>query len=124
MPGVAFGESVSHVPKGINDLYQEARNCMANNACTSAVLACRKILMHIAVDKGAPEDKTFAFYVGFLVDGNILPMMYRTWVDAIRSKSNEANHQIVLMTRKDAEDLISFTSMLLKLLYEYPVRAT
>ena len=37
-----------------------------------------------------------------------------------RKKSNEANHEISLMDTKDAEDLITFTEMLLKFVYEFP----
>ena len=42
------------------------------------------------------------------------------WVDHIRKKGNEANHEITLMTDKDAKDLIVFLEMLLKFIYELP----
>jgi hypothetical protein len=123
VPGAAFGNSVDHLPGDLGPLYQEARNCMVVSAYTAAVLTCRKMLMHIAVEKGAPPDKTFQFYVGYLVDGKILPTSFQTWVDAIRQRGNEANHEITVMGQKDANDILSFTEMLLKVLYEYPYRA-
>jgi hypothetical protein len=43
-------------------------------------------------------------------------------VDHIRKKGNEANHEIALMTRVDAEELLSFSEMLLKFIYEFPSR--
>ena len=43
-------------------------------------------------------------------------------VDHIRKKGNEANHEIVLMEKEDAEDLLVFSEMLLKFIYEFPKR--
>src|SRR5437660_1743931 len=48
-PGVPFGEVVANVPDELAALYDEARKCTGIGAHTAAVLACRKILMHIAV---------------------------------------------------------------------------
>ena len=44
------------------------------------------------------------------------------WVDHIRKKGNEANHEIRLMSRRDAEELILLAEMLLKFVYEFPSR--
>jgi hypothetical protein len=57
---------VEKLPPEIEPLYNEACNCMTVGACTSAVLTCRKILMHIAVEKGAAEGQTFVAYVDHL----------------------------------------------------------
>ena len=46
----------------------------------------------------------------------------KNWLDHIRSKSNEANHEIVIMKRDEADDLISFTEMLLRLVFEFKHR--
>jgi len=43
-------------------------------------------------------------------------------VDHIREKGNEATHEILLMSREDAEDLIEFTEMLLRVVYEFPAK--
>jgi hypothetical protein len=115
--------SVDNLPDGLQPLYQEARNCMVVSACTAAVLTCRKMLMHIAVENGAPAGQTFQSYVTHLLENGIVPRHCETWVDAIRKRGNEANHEIRMAGRKDAEDLLSFTEMLLKILYEYPHRA-
>jgi hypothetical protein len=42
------------------------------------------------------------------------------WVDHIRQKGNEANHEVVIMSEKDAELLLTYCGMLLKMLYEFP----
>jgi len=120
-PGVTFGHSVNDIPeKDIENLYDEARKTTGAGAYTATVLCCRKLLMHIAVSKGAPAGKAFIDYVQFLADKNYIPPDAKGWVDHIRTKGNEANHEIVLMAKGDAEDLLSFIEMLLKVIYEFP----
>jgi hypothetical protein len=91
-------------------------------AFTAAVLACRKLLMHIAVDKGASEGKPFIEYVEYLSNKGYVPPNGKVWVDHIRGKGNEANHEIKIMTKEDALDLVTFIEMLLKFIYEFPSR--
>lgn len=122
VPGVAFGRDVGHLPEMVGKLYTEARNCMAVNAFTSSVLACRKLLMHIAVQQGAAEGLNFFQYVQYLAGSGFVPPNGRGWVDHIRLKSNEANHEILLMERKDAEDLLTFSEMLLTFVFDFPSR--
>lgn len=120
-PGVIFGDDVADIDNAqVKALYEEARKCTNNNAFTAAVLSCRKLLMHIAVAKGATAGKNFIEYVEFLADKNYIPPDAKDWVDHIRKKGNEANHEIMIMSREDAIDLISFSEMLLKLIYEFP----
>jgi len=121
-PGPAHGNSVKHVPEGINKLYNESRDCMKVGASTASVLLCRKLLMHIGVEKGAKEGLSFLEYVNFLSDKNYVPPDGKGWVDDIRKKGNEVNHKIVLTTVEDAKDLIDFLDMLLKIIYEFPQR--
>lgn len=121
-PGIAPGNDVDDVPAEIEALYGEARRCAAANAPTSAVLACRKLLMHIAVEQGAQQGQSFMKYVEYLADNGYVPPNGKGWVDHIRKKGNEANHEIVLMGDADATELISFAEMLLKFLYEFPAR--
>jgi hypothetical protein len=51
-----------------------------------------------------------------------VPPNGKEWVDHIREKGNEATHEIQMMTREDAEDLITFLEMLLKFMYEFPAK--
>jgi len=66
---------------------------MSSQAYTPAVLACRKILMNVAVSVGAKGSESFASYVEFLAKGGIPFRRRKHWVDHIRTKSNEANHE-------------------------------
>ncbi len=120
IPGVAFGNPVGNVPKEINTIYEEARKCTSAGAHTAAVMACRKLLMHIAVEEGAKPGESFISYVDYLADKGFVPPHGKHWVDHIREKGNEANHKIKLMSDKDAEELITFIEMLLRFIYEFP----
>lgn len=121
-PGVAQGEEVSHLPNDVKALYREARDCAAASCYTASVLICRKLLMNIAVSHGAQPGGTFVSYVEHLADSGFVPPNGRGWVDHIRTKGNEATHEISLMTNDDADDLISFVEMLLKFIFEFPNR--
>ena len=120
IPGPIYGNSVSDVPENVEILYNEARNCLSCNAYTASVLCSRKLLMNIAVSKGAEMGKTFFEYVNFLSDKNYIPPDGGDWVDHIRKKGNEATHEILIMKREDATELITFIEMLLKFIYEFP----
>lgn len=120
-PGKRFGNDVGGIDdQGVASLYAEARDCFSRNAFTAAVLSCRKLLMHIAVAKGDSAGKNFIEYVEYLSARGYVPPDAKTWVDCIRTKSNEANHEIVIMSEEEAKDLILFVEMLLKLVYEFP----
>ncbi|WP_431261130.1 DUF4145 domain-containing protein [Roseateles chitinivorans] len=122
IPGIPPGNDVNHLPSGLEKLYREARLCVSVNAFTASVLISRKMLMNIAVEQGAPEGKTFIFYVEYLSTSGFIPPNGRQWVDHIRKKGNEATHEIALMSSGDAEELISFVEMLLKFIYEFPAK--
>ncbi len=122
IPGVAPGVEVSNLPNDIQALYKESRNCVAAGSYTAAVLTCRKLLMNIAVSQKAKPGQSFISYVEHLANSGFVPPNGRGWVDHIRSKGNEANHEIALMNKEDAEELISFSEMLLKFIYEFPAR--
>lgn len=119
-PDVAPGNDVHHLPDELSELYKEARNCVAASAYTGAVLLCRKLLMNIGVKQGAEEGKPFIHYVDYLANHGFIPPNGRGWVDHIRKKGNEATHEIALMSKQDCEDLISFSEMLMKFIYEFP----
>jgi hypothetical protein len=121
-PGVKFGRAVAGLPADVAALYTEARDCMGVSAHTAAVLLCRKILMHVAVETGANAGLKFVEYVQYLWDEHYVPPNAKGWVDHIREKGNEANHEITLMSRTEAEQLMSFTEILLQLVYELPQR--
>jgi hypothetical protein len=120
VPGPKTGERVEHLPPEVSELWDQARACMSVGAHTAAVLLGRKLLMHIAVEQGAAENEKFAAYVTYLADNGIVTAAMKDWVDEIRGLGNDANHEIVLMSNEQAEELLTFVGMLLKVVYEYP----
>ena len=119
-PGVAYGNKVESIPEGIEKLYNEARYCVSVDSYTASVMACRKLLMNIAVENGAVKGKTYKEYVDYLEEKHYTPPDSKKWVDHIRQKGNEANHEIVIMEKKDSEEVINFIEMLLKFIFEFP----
>lgn len=121
-PGVAYGATVDALPPDVATLYDEGRRCMSVSAYTTAVMACRKLLMHIAVEKGAKENQNFREYVTWLVDNHYVPPGGGGWADQIRGQGNHANHEIDLIDKHTAEQITSFVELLLKFVYEMPAR--
>ncbi len=78
--------------------------------------------MNIAVAQGAAENLRFIEYVDYLATAGYIPPNGRGWVDHIRRKGNEATHEIALMSSSDATELLAFSEMLLKFIYEFPAR--
>jgi hypothetical protein len=120
LPDAPFGSSVSDVPEDIATLYEEARQCTSAGSYTACVLIGRKLLMHIGVEKGAEENKPFLYYVDHLANQGYVPPNGKHWVDHIRRKGNEANHEIRVMGKDDAKELLIFLEMLLRFIYEFP----
>lgn len=122
VPGAPYGIGVLHVPVEVDAVYSEARRCIQCTAYTAAVLALRKLLMHVAVDKGADPDQPFVKYVDFLESNHYIPPDGREWADALRKMGNDATHEIKVMSEADAKRLLDFAEMLLKFVYEFPAR--
>jgi len=117
-PKTLFGPIIEGLPQNVEEAYQEARSCMSVSAYTACELLCRKILMHIAVEKGAKEGESFSEYLSILGEkGYITPPMGK-WVDLIRQHGNKAAHLLEPPDRTRAESTIMFTAELLRLIYE------
>jgi hypothetical protein len=123
-PGIAYGPVIEGLPQDVAEAYGEARRCLSVNADTASEVMCRKILMHVAVDKDAKEGKTFAHYIDHLTaQGYVTPPM-RGWVDLIREHGNESNHRLPTPSRERAEGTLQFTAQLLRSVYEMEHLAT
>lgn len=123
MPEAEFGEKVEHVPQNVNDIYNEARSAYSAGAFTGVILLCRVLLSHVAVELGAQPGDSFQNHIKYLKDKNYLTVNSYIWVDEIRKYGNDSNHKLTVNTRKDAEKIIKFSEMVLKMNYEYPTIA-
>jgi uncharacterized protein DUF4145 len=117
-PGVAPGPSLEGLPNEVEAAYEETRRCMSVNAYTACEGLCRKILMHVAVEKGAKEGDSFVSYVNHLEKSGYVTPPMKPWVDLIRQHGNEAQHLISPSDKTRAEATLMFTAELLRLTYE------
>ena len=120
VPGSSPGPNVPNLPAEVRTLYGEARDAAASGAYTGAVMICRTILASTAVQQGAEPGQSFNQYVGYLADNGFEPPNGRGWVEYIRTRGNDAIHDIILMTRSDAVAVIEFTGALLGFIYDFP----
>ncbi|MEH1166741.1 DUF4145 domain-containing protein [Micromonospora sp. CPCC 205539] len=122
-PSTLAGEVVEGLPIEVEAAFLEARQTAGSGAFTSCELMCRKILMHIAADKGAQEGKTFVEYLDHLTTtGYITPPM-RPWLDLIRTHGNLSTHRLEAASQERALNTLAFTTQLLRLVYEMEHRA-
>ena len=120
LPGAPPAVETEHLLEEVEKLYCETRNCVAVGSDTSAVVCCRTFLLHIAVAQEAVAGKNIVGYVEYMVERGFVPPKGRDCVDHMRTKGNEANHEIRLMKKADTEEVISFAEMLLKFIYQFP----
>jgi len=119
VPSPQFGEAITGISNDeVKVLYDEARRSFSARAYTGAVMLARKILMNLAVQHGAEENLKFIEYVDYLSENGWVPPNGKKWVDQIRQKGNDANHELHVMNKEDAEQVLKFLSMLLKFMYE------
>ena len=117
-PGTLFGPQIKGLPPDTAEAYEEARRSMSVAAFTGAELICRKILMHVAVEKGAKEGESFASYLEHLESNGFITPPMKGWVDLIRQHGNIAAHELETPDRNRAESTLMFTAELLRIVYE------
>jgi len=120
-PSIRIGNDVQGITDiGVSTLYNQARDCTCMGAYTAATLICRKILMNLAVQYGDTPGKSFIEYIEYLDSKGYVPPNGKNWVDQIRTKGNEAIHEIRLIEKNESSQVLRFTEMLLKFIYEFP----
>lgn len=117
-PAVLFGPYIQGLPEEVAEAYDEARRSMSANAVVGAELLCRKILMHVAVDKGAKEGGSFESYIDYLEKAGFITPTMKPWVDLIRQHGNMATHTLEKPDEERAKHTITFTAELLRVVYE------
>lgn len=117
-PGVAFGVKLEGLPAEVDVAYTEARNCMVVDAYGACELLCRKILMCVAVEKGAEEGDSFSSYLTYLGKKGFITDAMMGWVEIIKEHGNKATHTIEKVDKGRAESTIMFTAELLRIVYE------
>lgn len=122
VPQPPLGGRVEGLPDSVGLACQEAREALGVRAPTAAGMMLRKLLMNVAVARGGEVDRGFQYYADYLAEQNLVPPDCQEWVQRVRDKGNEANHEIPQLEQAEAEDLLEFTEMLLRFMYEFPHR--
>lgn len=113
------GPDVQGLPDDVEAAYREARTNLGVASFTSCELICRKLLMHIAVERtGSKEGGTFAGYIDDLVHAGYVTPPMQPWVDKIKANANRATHDIAPVEKSRAESTLTFTTQLLRTVYE------
>lgn len=120
VPNGKIVTNVEHLPESLKKLLSETREAISLGLYNSTVLLCRKMLMNLAVQEGAEENKSFAFYVDYIENNDFITAKMKPWVDRIRKIGNTATHEIPDISKEDANMAFEFLIMLLKLVYEFP----
>lgn len=125
-PGSASprGREIPNLPDDVQELWSEIRDAQAAGASTLAVLGCRTLLMHLAVDAATKEgesDKDFTFKqaVNYLSENHYLPRNTEGWAHRVRDEGNEATHELAMKNTTEATDLMNFCAALLTFMYEF-----
>lgn len=123
-PSSLVGKNLEGLPSDTATAYLEARRCFSINAYTACELICRKILMHVAVEKQAEEGKSFEYYVDHLASLGYVTTPMKPWVDLIRAHGNKSTHKLEAPDPKRAESTLLLTSLFLEIIYEVEQRAS
>ena len=113
------GEEITKLPKNIETIYMEIRKCMQSGCFNGAIMLMRKLIMHISVEEGNKQGKTFEQYIDFLCENGIVPKKSKNKADSIRKLGNSANHEIENRTPQEAQNCFEFIELLLKVNYEF-----
>ena len=117
-PPPLLGEDVEGLPDKIQSAYMEARKSFSHECYVACELMCRKILMNVAVEKGAVEGDGFAQYVDYMSKEGHITKSMRQWVVQIKNNGNESTHKINPPNLERTKTTLTFTSLLLKNVYE------
>jgi hypothetical protein len=121
LPGKLPLEDVPNLPADVEGAWGEARKAYSIGAYTASEIMCRKILMHLAVDKaGSPAGRTFVQYINDLQAQNYIMAGLQPVVDKVRDRGNKANHELPASTEQEAMATLTITDHLLIGIYKLP----
>ena len=118
LPSLLPVPQVEGLPLDICLVYDEARKSFAVQAYTGCELLCRKILMSVAVDKGATEGDTFEHYVDYLKGNGHITASLKDMADTVRQNGNKSTHKIEQPDPERSKYTLEFTAQVLRSVYE------
>jgi hypothetical protein len=113
------GKEISKLPENILVVHSEIRKCMQSGCFNGAIMLMRKLIMHIAVEEGAEEGKSFVEYIDYLYNNGNIPKKSKNKSDSVRTLGNNTNHKIENRTQEEAQNCFELVELLLKVNYEF-----
>jgi hypothetical protein len=118
-PPAPFGPRIEGLPADVASAWNEAGIAFSVGAYTASEMMCRKLLMHVAVDKaGSKPGKHFVEYVNELEEGGLIIRGLRPVVDQVKDRGNTANHELPPSDETVARLTLKVTQHLLQGVYE------
>lgn len=116
----AYTMDVAGLPDNIAHVYHEARKAISVQMHTSCELLCRKILVAVAVDKGAKGKTTrnHKTCIRYLVRKGHVAGLETGMASFVRLAGNQSTHEIRSPSLDRAEQTLKFTAMVLKRMYD------
>jgi hypothetical protein len=120
-PTASPARHIQGIPTDVSDAWKEAGLSYAAGAYTASEMLCRKILMHVAVERtDSKAGKNFTEYVDDLENAGLLTAGLKPVVDLVRQRGNTANHDLASSTQDEAVQTMKITEHLLRGIYELP----
>lgn len=116
-PPLLPATQVADLPPEVNQVYDEARKSFASQIYTGCEVLCRKILMNVAVHKGADEGKKFVDYIDYLKNEGHITASMKNMADIIRENGNKSVHEIEQPDKKRTKITLEFTDHVLCSIY-------
>ncbi len=120
-PSPPVGVEVPNLPTNVDRIFREVREACSAGATTAAALTLRVLISHLAVEKGAEKGKSFKQHVQYLADNHWMPPNAQPWIDRIRDRGNEANHDLDIIELAEVTELLKIAELLLRFMFQYPV---
>jgi hypothetical protein len=120
-PAPRPGLTLEHPPAEVVRAWEEARSAYSVGAYAAAEMMCRKILMHVAVDKGlAKVGQSFVSYMNALQAAGYITTGLEEVVDQVRDRGNVANHDLPASSEQESHVTLMITQHLMEAVYELP----
>ena len=115
-----YTANVDGLPDNIAQVYHEARKAISVQMYTSCEVLCRKILVIVAVDKGAKKKDTWNHKkcIRYLVKKGYIDGMLTRMASYVRLTGDQSTHEMWSPSLERAEQTLKFTAMVLSDVYD------
>jgi len=123
-PSATKTEKIKGLDNIVQNAYDEACVCFSTRCYVACELLCQKIIMHVAFELGAKKEELFEHCLDYLKDQDHTTPQMMPWIVKIKQYENDTTHRIQNPNKYRAENMLTFTSILLKIIYEIKYHVT